>query len=59
MAMSCSAAIETSRALSFEVGKPPLLANKARPARATMEVASLAVPGWPVEVEVTATYKKR
>ncbi|MBA2947403.1 Rid family hydrolase [Streptomyces himalayensis] len=39
--------------------KPPLLANKARPARATMEVASLAVKGWLVEVEVTATYKKR
>ncbi|MFI6690530.1 Rid family hydrolase [Streptomyces sp. NPDC050433] len=39
--------------------KPPLLANEARPARATMEVASLAVRGWLVEVEVTATYKKR
>ncbi|MDH6623894.1 enamine deaminase RidA (YjgF/YER057c/UK114 family) [Streptomyces sp. LBL] len=39
--------------------KPPLLANKARPARATMELASLAVRGWLVEVEVTATYKKR
>ncbi|MGX1668453.1 Rid family hydrolase [Streptomyces sp. NPDC055400] len=39
--------------------KAPLLANKARPARATMEVASLAVKGWLVEVEVTATYKKR
>ncbi|MDQ1043212.1 Rid family hydrolase [Streptomyces sp. V4I2] len=39
--------------------KAPLLANKARPARATMEVASLAVKGWLVEVEVTATYGKR
>ncbi|OAH12683.1 Rid family hydrolase [Streptomyces jeddahensis] len=39
--------------------KPPLLANRARPARATMEVASLAVKGWLVEVEVTAAYKKR
>jgi enamine deaminase RidA (YjgF/YER057c/UK114 family) len=39
--------------------KPPLLANKARPARATMEVASLAVKGWLVEVEVTAVYGKR
>ncbi|WLW50355.1 Rid family hydrolase [Streptomyces sp. YU58] len=39
--------------------KPPLLANKSRPARATMEVASLAVPGWLVEVEVTAAYRKR
>lgn len=39
--------------------KAPLLTNKARPARATMEVASLAVKGWLVEVEVTATYKKR
>ncbi|WP_282699899.1 Rid family hydrolase [Streptomyces sp. CC219B] len=39
--------------------KAPLVANKARPARATMEVASLAVKGWLVEVEVTAAYKKR
>ncbi|MET8828120.1 Rid family hydrolase [Streptomyces sp. NPDC004610] len=39
--------------------KAPLVANKARPARATMEVVSLAVKGWIVEVEVTATYKKR
>ncbi|MFF4806091.1 Rid family hydrolase [Streptomyces sp. NPDC001351] len=38
--------------------KAPLVANKARPARATMEVASLAVKGWLVEVEVTAAYKK-
>ncbi|WP_406286545.1 Rid family hydrolase [Embleya sp. NBC_00896] len=36
--------------------KAPILANAARPARATMELASLAVPGWLVEVEVTATY---
>ncbi|GAA4970237.1 hypothetical protein GCM10023205_39660 [Yinghuangia aomiensis] len=36
--------------------KAPILANNARPARATMEVASLAVPGWLVEVEVTAAY---
>ncbi len=39
--------------------KPPILANRARPARATMEVASLAVPGWLVEVEVTATYRRK
>lgn len=39
--------------------KAPLVANKARPARATMEVASLAVKGWLVEVEVTAAYKRR
>ncbi|MFD0441483.1 Rid family hydrolase [Streptomyces indonesiensis] len=39
--------------------KAPLVANKARPARATMEVASLAVKGWVVEVEVTAAYKAR
>lgn len=38
---------------------PPLVVNDARPARATMEVASLAVPGWLVEVEVTATYPNR
>jgi enamine deaminase RidA (YjgF/YER057c/UK114 family) len=37
----------------------PLVANTARPARATMEVVSLAVPGWLVEVEVTATYPRR
>lgn len=36
--------------------KAPILANNARPARATMEVSSLAVTGWLVEVEVTATY---
>lgn len=36
--------------------REPLTPNKARPARATMEVASLAVPGWLVEVEVTAAY---
>ncbi|WP_326595781.1 Rid family hydrolase [Streptomyces sp. NBC_01803] len=36
--------------------EPPLVENAARPARATMEVVSLAVPGWLVEVEVTATY---
>ncbi|NUU23583.1 MAG: hypothetical protein HOV68_19070 [Streptomycetaceae bacterium] len=39
--------------------KAPILANNARPARATMEVASLAVPGWLVEVEVTAAYPKK
>ncbi|MDT0309466.1 Rid family hydrolase [Streptomyces sp. DSM 44917] len=37
----------------------PLVPNAARPARATMEVASLAVPGWLVEVEVTAAYPAR
>ncbi|MGW1886706.1 Rid family hydrolase [Streptomyces sp. NPDC001970] len=45
--------------LGTSAPKSPLLANKARPARATMEVASLAVKGWLVEVEVTATYTKR
>ncbi|AKH82297.1 endoribonuclease L-PSP [Streptomyces sp. CNQ-509] len=39
--------------------KPPILVNRARPARATMEVASLAVPGWLVEVEVTAAYRMK
>jgi enamine deaminase RidA (YjgF/YER057c/UK114 family) len=39
--------------------KAPLLANDARPARVSLEVASLPVPGWLVEVEVTARYKKR
>ncbi|MEV0929411.1 Rid family hydrolase [Streptomyces phaeochromogenes] len=39
--------------------KAPLLANNARPARVSTEVASLPVPGWLVEVEVTARYKRR
>ncbi|MER7176680.1 Rid family hydrolase [Streptomyces mesophilus] len=39
--------------------KAPLTVNSARPARATMEVTSLAVPGWLVEVEVTAAYPRR
>ncbi|GGS89891.1 hypothetical protein [Streptomyces chromofuscus] len=39
--------------------RPPLLANAARPARVSVEVASLPVAGWLVEVEVTAAYKKR
>ncbi|MCX4906157.1 Rid family hydrolase [Streptomyces sp. NBC_00878] len=39
--------------------KAPLLANNARPARVSTEVASLPVQGWLVEVEVTARYKKR
>jgi enamine deaminase RidA (YjgF/YER057c/UK114 family) len=38
---------------------PPLVPNDARPARATIEIPSLAVPGWLVEVEVTATYDTR
>ncbi|MGP4114475.1 Rid family hydrolase [Streptomyces sp. 4N509B] len=37
----------------------PLVPNAARPARATLEIPSLAVPGWLVEVEVTAAYPKR
>ncbi|MFL6118308.1 hypothetical protein [Actinophytocola sp.] len=38
---------------------PPRIANAARPARATLEVAGLAVPGWLIEVEVQATYSWR
>jgi enamine deaminase RidA (YjgF/YER057c/UK114 family) len=37
----------------------PLVPNDARPARATIEIPSLAVPGWLVEVEVTAAYPNR
>jgi enamine deaminase RidA (YjgF/YER057c/UK114 family) len=37
----------------------PLVPNDARPARATIEIPSLAVPGWLVEVEVTAAYPHR
>jgi enamine deaminase RidA (YjgF/YER057c/UK114 family) len=33
---------------------PPLVANRARPSRTTIEVASLPVAGWLVEVEVEA-----
>jgi enamine deaminase RidA (YjgF/YER057c/UK114 family) len=35
---------------------PPKVVNAARPARATLEVAGLAVPGWLIEVEVQAAY---
>ncbi|MFC0111905.1 Rid family hydrolase [Kibdelosporangium aridum] len=35
---------------------PAKILNPARPARATLEVAGLAVPGWLIEVEVQATY---
>jgi enamine deaminase RidA (YjgF/YER057c/UK114 family) len=35
---------------------PPRIVNAARPARATIEAAGLAVPGWLIEVEVQATY---
>ncbi|MEQ4204074.1 Rid family hydrolase [Actinopolymorpha sp. B9G3] len=38
---------------------PPLVATKARPARATTEVAGLAVGCWLVEVEVMAAYRSR
>ncbi|MEJ3750006.1 Rid family hydrolase [Actinomycetes bacterium KLBMP 9797] len=36
---------------------PPLVANRARPSRTTIEVASLPVAGWLVEVEVEATLR--
>ncbi|MEZ0074381.1 Rid family hydrolase [Planotetraspora sp. GP83] len=36
---------------------PPILANPARPARVTIEVANLPVAGWLVEVEVVAAYR--
>jgi len=35
---------------------PPLVVNPARPSRTTLEVASLPVNGWLVEVEVDAAY---
>jgi enamine deaminase RidA (YjgF/YER057c/UK114 family) len=35
---------------------PAKVVNAARPARATLEVAGLAVPGWLIEVEVQAAY---
>jgi enamine deaminase RidA (YjgF/YER057c/UK114 family) len=52
--------LQTEEVLPVPMGtsapRPPLVANAARPARATLEVASLAVTGWLVEVAVTATY---
>ncbi|GAA4708976.1 Rid family hydrolase [Phytohabitans rumicis] len=36
---------------------PPLVANRARPSRTTIEVASLPVAGWLVEVEVEAVIR--
>ena len=35
---------------------PPVVANPARPSRFTLEVASLPVAGWLVEVEVDAVF---
>ncbi|MBK1784740.1 Rid family hydrolase [Prauserella cavernicola] len=53
----------TGRPIAMPIGTtPPVrphLVNAARPARATTEVAGLAVPGWLVEVEVQATYSAR
>jgi len=37
---------------------PPLTVNPARPSRFTIEVASLPVAGWLVEIEVDAAYPK-
>jgi enamine deaminase RidA (YjgF/YER057c/UK114 family) len=37
---------------------PPLVANAARPSRFTLEVASLPVAGWLVEVEVDAAFPR-
>lgn len=36
---------------------PPMLVNPARPARVSLEVENLPVPGWLVEVEVLAAYR--
>jgi enamine deaminase RidA (YjgF/YER057c/UK114 family) len=38
---------------------PPLVPNATRPARVTLEVPSLAGPGWLVEIQVTAAYRTR
>ncbi|MEO3750181.1 Rid family hydrolase [Streptomyces sp. B6B3] len=54
--------LETEEVLPVPMGTsepaPPLVPNDARPARATLEIDSLAVPGWLVEVQVTATYPR-
>ncbi|MBJ7521983.1 MAG: hypothetical protein JHC84_19945 [Solirubrobacteraceae bacterium] len=38
---------------------PPLFVNRARPSRTTIEVGSLPVAGWLVEIEVVAAFPKR
>lgn len=55
--------LETGEPVDVPVGSgepaAPRLPNAARPARATTEVAGLAVPGWLIEVEVQAAYSRR
>ncbi len=52
----------TGRAVPVPMGtsapKRPLVVNPARPSRFTLEVASLPVQGWLVEVEVDAAYSR-
>jgi len=38
---------------------PVVYENATRPARSNIEVASLPVLGWLIEIEATATYPKR
>ncbi|WP_323132271.1 Rid family hydrolase [Kineococcus indalonis] len=55
--------LETNEALDVPLGTaapaPPLVENAARPSRAALEVASLPVPGWLVEIEVDAVYPEQ
>lgn len=40
-------------------GVEPVIENVVRPARSNIEVASLPVPGWLVEIEVVAAFSRR
>ncbi|RBM12919.1 hypothetical protein DI005_31220 [Prauserella sp. PE36] len=58
-----NADLDTGKPIPMPIGTAPpvrpYVVNPARPARATTEVAGLAVPGWLIEVEVQATYPAR
>ncbi|MEU6645983.1 Rid family hydrolase [Saccharomonospora sp. NPDC046836] len=55
--------LDSGKPIPMPIGTTPAVApyvvNPARPARATTEVAGLAVAGWLIEVEVQATYPSR
>ena len=54
--------LETNEPLAVPMGTrppaPPLSVNPVRPSRTTLEVASLPVAGWLVEIEVVARFKR-
>lgn len=55
--------LRTGAVLNQPVGTapptPPIQVNPARPSRSLLEVATLPVAGWLVEIEVVATYPER